>query len=579
MNRSLYNPLPRWNAALLALSMATTGAFAQAQITPPALDPGKPTLAQPDPKAVPKPASVLAGRPDVEPATNPTLLGARYESRTAGISFNPPADCKQMAAPNNDEIVEFSNEDKNWLLRVSRPTFPTPVPLSTTIARPSENKPAQTGLLDYTAQQLQAANPGAKVLRQDVINVDANYIGMIALRFTLGTQRWLRQQALYQVNDQLYYILNLTTPAGKVNPGDDETTLPPDPSERIAVETFNAMIDSIKLIDRAPIKEDQNQRLFRTRALFLYWTPAKFDSIKVDRQYLRLIENGKDVGYAYVEEMPNDAKLTGVSGTGAVVYERSHQVSKNDKGHPRTIDIGSFKFMSFDRKREGWTRTTVEQSDGANGPEESHTTEYAEEKWETKLMFAPESGVLQKEDNAEHHAPLMRPADSHVLDVSITAKGATPAPVHLELPPFYLPQAGQSLLPRLVIDKAFHGPRTYLFASYMPETRDIRLRYVDVSVEQDITFAGRPIRAHAVTERVGIEGDPVVHYVNSNGRYLGSENRSMKTMILPTDEATILKQWPDAKLTRPDKMKREPAPGGIDPAADLKAQPIAPVIR
>jgi hypothetical protein len=382
---------------------------------------------------------------------------------------------------------------------------------------------------------------------------------MIAMRFTLGTQRWLRQQALYQVNDQLYYILNLTTPAGKVNAGDDEAALPPDPSERVAVETFNAMIDSIKLIDRTSIKEDQNQRLFRTRALFIYWTPAKFDSIKVERQYLRLIEEGKDVGYSYVEEMNNDAKLTGVSGPGVVVYERSHRVAKDEKGHPRTLDIGSFKFMSFDRKREGWTRTTVEQFDGPNGLEETHTTEYAEGKEETKLMFAPESGVLQKQDNIEHHAPLMRPANSRTLDVSITAKGGTPAPVHLELPPFYLPQAGQALLPRLVIDKAFHGPRTYLFASYIPETRDIRLRYVDVSVEQDVMFNGLAVRAHAVTERVGIEGNPVVHYVNANGRYIGSENKSMKMIVVPTDEAAILKQWPDAKLTRPDKMKREPA--------------------
>jgi hypothetical protein len=555
MNR-LFREHLRWNAAVLAVVLTASTTLGQ---VPPALDPAIPSPAQPGPKAIPKPASVLTSRPDAEPATNPALLGPRYENRTAGISFNPPADCKQAAAPNSDEIVEFANDGKNWLLRVSRPTFPTPVPLSTTTARPSENKPAQTGLLDYTVQQLQAANPGAKILRQDVINVDSNYIGMIAMRFTLGTQRWLRQQALYQVNDQLYYILNLTTPAGKVNAGDDEAALPPDPSERVAVETFNAMIDSIKLIDRTSIKEDQNQRLFRTRALFIYWTPAKFDSIKVERQYLRLIEEGKDVGYSYVEEMNNDAKLTGVSGPGVVVYERSHRVAKDEKGHPRTLDIGSFKFMSFDRKREGWTRTTVEQFDGPNGLEETHTTEYAEGKEETKLMFAPESGVLQKQDNIEHHAPLMRPANSRTLDVSITAKGGTPAPVHLELPPFYLPQAGQALLPRLVIDKAFHGPRTYLFASYIPETRDIRLRYVDVSVEQDVMFNGLAVRAHAVTERVGIEGNPVVHYVNANGRYIGSENKSMKMIVVPTDEAAILKQWPDAKLTRPDKMKREPA--------------------
>ena len=211
-------------------------------------------------------------------------------------------------------MVEFANEPKNWLLRVSKPTFPTPVPLKT--VRSPDGKTETTGLLDYTVQELKRATPGAKVLRSDtdIINGDSNYVGMIALRFTLGTQRWLRQQAILQVNDQLYYILNLTTPAGKINPGDDEDKLPPDPSEKAAVAAFAAVVDSIKIIDRAPIKEDQNQRLFRTRSLFLYWTSQKFDAIKVDRQYYRILHDGKDVGYSYVLEMQNDSKAQPVLG-------------------------------------------------------------------------------------------------------------------------------------------------------------------------------------------------------------------------------------------------------------------------
>lgn len=534
---------------LLPASVLTSQTLPRVTLPPAEVPQTQPAVPTP---AAPKPVGVLAGRPDAEPTTE--LLAARYENKNAGISFRPPADTKETPPPNGDEMVEFVNEPKSWLLRVSKPTFPSPVLLST-----SRNKAGveSTGLLEYTVQQLRIATPGAKILRQDVINVESSSVGMIALRFTMGSQRWLRQQAIFQVNDRLYYILNLTTPAGKINTGDDEEKLPPDPSEKIAVETFTAMVDSIKLIDRGAIKDDQNQRLFRTRSLFLYWTPAKFDAVRVDKQYARIIQDGKDVGYRYVEEMPNDPKLSGVDGTGAVVYERSHRVDKDDKGRSQFTDIGSFKFITYDRKRERWTRTVVLQTQTDKGLEETHSTEYADGKEETKLIWAPISGVIPKNDEK---APPMRPAVSHTLDVTFIGKTVNAEPVHVDLPPFYLPQAAMYMLPRLVIDKAFHGSRTYLFAFYASETKDVRMRYVDVSDENEVSFAGQRVRAITVSERIGIEGSPTLHYVTPEGRLLGTENKSMKLVILPADEATILKLWPDAKLTRPDKMQRDTKP-------------------
>lgn len=532
-------------------AMLWPATFVMSQPLPPAVAP-QPQPAETLTQTAPKPVGVLAGRPDAEPTTE--LLAARYENKSSGISFRPPLDTKEIPLPSGDEIVEFVNESKSWMLRVSKPTFPSGVPLST-----SRNKAGieSTGLLEYTVQQLKVATPGAKILRQDVINVDSSYVGMIALRFTMGSQRWLRQQAIFQVNDRLYYILNLTTPAGKINAGDDEEKIPPDPSEKKAVDTFVSMIDSIKLIDRRAIKDDQDQRLFRTRSLFLYWTPAKFDAIRVERQYLRIVQDGKDVGYRYVEEMPNDPKLSGVDGPGAVVYERSHRVDKDEQGRSQFTDIGAFKFMSFDRKRERWTRTVVMQTQTDKGPEETHSTEYADGKEETKLIYSPNLGVVPKNDEK---APPMRPAISHTLDLTFIGKTVNAEPLHIDLPPFYLPQAGLHMLPRLVIDKSFRGPRTYLFAGYASDSKDIRMRYVDVSEENEVMFAGQRVQAITVSERVGMEGSATVHYVTVNGRLLGTENKSLKLLILPTDEATILKLWPDAKLTRPDKMQRDNKP-------------------
>ncbi len=538
--------------SLCVVGMLWPATFSFAQPVPPAQARVAETQPVKLPEAGPKPVGVLAGRPDAEPQSE--LLAPRYENKTAGISFRPPSDTKEVAHPNGDEIVQFVNEAKSWILRVSKPTFASPVPLSTSRDKAGVEN---TGLLEYTVQQLKDVTPGAKILRMDVINVDSSYVGMIALRFSMGSQRWLRQQAIFQVNDRLYYILNLTTPAGKINAGDDETKLPPDAAEKVAVETFSSLVDSIKLIDRRAIKDDQDQRLFRTRSLFLYWTAAKFEAIRVEKQYLRLIQDGKDVGYRYVEEMPNDPKLSGVDGTGAVVYERSHRVDKDEQGHSLFVDTGSFKFMTFNLKRERFTRTVVMQTQTDAGPQETHSTEYADGKWETKLIFSPNLGVVQKNDDK---SPPMRPADSHTLDVTFIGKTVNAEPLHLDLPPFYLPQAALQLLPRLVVDKSFHGPRTYLFAAYAPETKDVRLRYVDVSEENEVLFAGQRVRAITVIERLGIEGNPTVHYVTADGRYLGTENKSQKLLILPSDEAEILKQWPDARLTRPDKIQRDVKP-------------------
>lgn len=188
------------------------------------------TPVEPQPARVPKPVGVLAGRPDAEPQTE--LLGERYENKSAGISFRPPAGSARTPQPTSDEIVEFRDDARGWLLRVTKATFPTPVPLKNTIDKVTRKE--TIGLLNSTLDQLKKSTPGAQILRgqgDDIINVDANYVGIVALRFSVGTQRYLRQQALVQANEQLYYIINLTVRAGKLPAeGADAESLPPDPA-------------------------------------------------------------------------------------------------------------------------------------------------------------------------------------------------------------------------------------------------------------------------------------------------------------------------------------------------------------
>ena len=507
----------------------------------------------PKPEAGPKPVDILAGRKDVDVPLK--LLGERYENKLAGISFRIPAGTKESANIGSDLVAEFVDDANGWTVKLTKPTFPEPVPLTT--EKSVDGKFVKTGLLDFTVDELLAQNPSAKMpLRKDVINVDNYYVGMIALCYTKDLRRVLRQQAIVQANDQLYYLLVMTSPAGSLDAEENNDKLQADPKVQEAIKSFVAMVDSVKILDRAPIKEDQNQRLFRTRSLMLLWkNPKKFESMRIEKQYVRYVQDGTDVGYSFFEELLNESRLSNVEGQGAMIYERTRFRRPIEKGNLQVTDVGAFKAVSLDMKHERWLRNITESDfEGPTIVKTESVNDVGESSWEVINKHAPLSGVLQPNDGSTL-APLMRPVDYHSMTASIMAKNTNTQTVKHELPPFYLPQAARYLLPRLVVDRSLQGERTYLFATYIPETRDIRMLYVDVSPEKKVTFNGQEVFAITVAERIGLAGSPTFHYVTSDGKYLGTEKPASKYKIIPSDEAELVKIWPTATLTRPTPTK------------------------
>ncbi len=561
------NPLQphRFLAAFLPALSAASLAIAQPAATAPPTSPAANT------DATPKPVNILAGRPDAEPVRASALLGAAFESQTAGIRFRPPADTEQVNRP-KDAIAEYVNDKTSWLLRVTRYVPPTPVPL--TEKKLDENGEITGGLLGFMAQKEHQANVSGKVLRKDVVNVDSNYVGMIAMRFNMGNQRWLRQHAIVQVNDQLYFIFVLTTPAGQVAADVDPAAIDaPDPGEKLAVETFSALIDSIKIVDRTGIKQDQDQRLYRTRALMVFWNEKKLTGMLVPKQFFRILKEGKDIGYSFVEEMPDTQLVGGVGIRGIAAYVRAHTEEKDQQNRRQVLDIGSYRFVSFDQHRETFTRSTVLQADAPGGPTETHNSEFGNSVLETRKIFAGNVGVRDPNDPK---SPPMRPSTYHALDVSVWGKDATAEPTHIELPPFYLPQASTHFLPRLAMEPSFTGPRTYLFASYVPETRLLMMRYVDVSEEKELAFAGQTFRGYTVNERLGLDGSITTHYLTDDGKYLGNENKDTKTTILPSDDEAIRKIWNNPNLTRPERLQPPKESGAIPGSASQQPAHPAP---
>jgi hypothetical protein len=62
---------------------------------------------------------------------------------------------------------------------------------------------------------------------------------------------------------------------------------------------------------------------------------------------------------------------------------------------------------------------------------------------------------------------------------------------------------------------------------------------------------GKKVRAIPISDRIRIDGNPIIHYMSPDGVYLGSVNEELKLTILPTDEATLKKIWISPDLTKP----------------------------
>jgi len=75
------------------------------------------------------PPSVLPNRPDAAgPGGDQDLLGEKFESMAAGISFRGPAGWKLVHNRGGDEVVQFVDEETHRVLMVNRLDFTPRVP-------------------------------------------------------------------------------------------------------------------------------------------------------------------------------------------------------------------------------------------------------------------------------------------------------------------------------------------------------------------------------------------------------------------------------------------------------------------
>lgn len=494
------------------------------------------------------------------------LLGEPFESQTAGITFRPPVGGKRIEKTDPDNVVEYVNDDKRWLLKVTRARLSKPMPLQTVKKGAAGD---QIGLLEYTVQDVLKTSPTAEVLRQEVVNVGEHGVGIAILRLSVGGERYLRQQAIFQGDEQLYYVFNFTSPATKQGQ--------PNAAEQEAAGAFKAMLDTIQMLDRSWIKTDQTNRLYRTRALFIDWGDKNGRRVRdaiVPEQWLRIVQNGKDIGYSYVAEEFVDGKDVKANPTrpfdGVLISMRTRTALENAQ-----VDVGSQMFTSMDRKHEDWqhiVNTIMNKGNKGGAEEKKQTMEfgYSEIKVHNKLDPAAQPDPRSDPNARDRKNPVLRPVESYELRIERATQGrnSNSQPEAHAPSPWYIPQAIGSMLPRLVpLDR----PVTYLFQSYVGDQHEVILRYVDVGFQKRVTIDGQAVAAIPISDRIRLEGTPTVHYMSPQGKYLGSENAASKVWILPTDKATLERIWGNPDLTKPNEVEK---PAGVSGVTGTRGAPV-----
>lgn len=489
-------------------------------------------------------------------------LGPIYQG-AADITFYTPPDCKEINRPLNDEFVRCYNESKRWLFTAGRFELEKSIPLKD--YRPKDNSapgglgPMTKGYLTLALQTVLADSPDAVVLRQpETLDMGNVRIGVFAVRMFIEGRPTLVQQALVQVTDSRYYALTFRSPSENEKPEED-------PAVREAVGIFGGIVDSINVLDLKAVRANQDERLFATRALFYNWNVETVTKSLVKEQWLRFVQDGKDIGYAHVFEEPADAiphageKRDAVPAKpkGIRVGQRSRTVGKDGI----SVDAESWMFVTFDRAHEVWSNLAVTKDPtqpDARQRESWFTEVGASDKQFLRIFDTKpgQNGQVPLGDDRDKLNPQQRTVEQYKMMVRTESKSAVAPAVDLQPPPFYLPQALSQILPRLV---PLNDRKGYLFASYLSEQRAIALRFVDVMPETTTMINGKSQRAVPVVERVGRVGSPTTHYMTPDGKYLGSTNEGARIQILPTDLETLKKIWKDEIDASRPKDVQDPA--------------------
>jgi len=200
---------------------------------------------------------------------------------------------------------------------------------------------------------------------------------------------------------------------------------------------------------------------------------------------------------------------------------------------PSNVFTNSTFFVTFDRAHEDWTSITQVDEEVAAQVVESANTDLTTHIDRAKAIAAERMIPKPGETPPSVTVP------EYTLNIQYAHGRRQDKPANIKLLPDYLPQATAQMLPRLLADE----PGKYMFSFYVSGEQKIMRRYVDVDQPREVTLDGNTTRAVPISDRIGVDGIPTVHYVTREGEWLGSVNEEQKLTVLPTDETTLTNIW------------------------------------
>lgn len=478
-------------------------------------------------------------QPDDTPPS--PYLDVPYVNEVAGISIQPPRGGESVAGKSSDdEVVRFRNEADDWDFVVSQIRLAEPTPLTERDA-PDDQVFARGGIVAIAAGQMPNDTPG-KLLKAELVPLAGQPAAILATRYRQNGVMRLRQQALVQRTETLYYVVTFTAAVGDVE------DIEQDEGARLASEVFQSSLDTLRLLDQGEIVRDQHERLFRMRALIANWNENRLRSVVIPTRYFRLQKAGRDVGYAmaveeFADDLPRAGKVPPAKDPGKSAGLRVGTRTRTFAPDGSAIDLESWMWTRFDRQTEAFSNLLVVTDPTG---EKNFAMERGTSTVEDRVVprrIPNESGIGERIEGVRQR--------SYDLEVWSIAKQQALPSIRRELPAYYQPLAIVYLLPRLV---PLSEPTSYMYAAYVPDRREVMLRYVDIDVVQEVTIDGRRQLAVPVRERIGLQGAESVHYMTPDGRFLGTHQKAIDTWVLPTDEATINRIYQNADLRKPQDV-------------------------
>lgn len=481
--------------------------------------------------------------------------GEIYRSVEAGLELRlppgQPADVNELADP--DLLALVTNPDEQWRFELRKLSLDRPMELET------EELPeggVRVGLLDLMANELRREVNG-DILRKDLTPLGDADAGVFAVRYSLGPTTLLRQDALIRADETLYYRLSLISPA----PSGPIEELANDPAVRSAVEQFNRTFDSFEKIDQTALREDQEQRLLATRALLVnLGVRGRMANATAGEQWWRIRRGEEEIGYARVIEepanrLPDDlataftpeGRQDGAADTMTAEGVRTGVALRLRTGEG-TIARRTWSYTSRDLQTSDFRESNQLFRPGEAEPNATGASAGGWVIGQMRTRTVPRQVQVPRPGGLGSQT-MMDIVERRKLEVTYTLDGEVQDTVVRQLPAWFVPQAADHLLPRLV---APWGEAQYMIAVYAPDRREVMNKYIDVAPPRQMTTpAGERRLVMLVTTRLGLAGAPTRHYVDAESyAWLGSVNDETGIRIWPGTREDIAEVWQDTTMVK-----------------------------